>query len=228
MGQLSSPEPLFEMAEQVREPSFEKTDLSDQSPVVTPDSTEAPTEILSNELTEVPEFKVFNSPDEMSELEILARTIEAEAKGESYEGKIAVGATIANRASSGKYGTGIHGVILRRGQFSPWNRYTGYAGGEQGKDMLNYKASLDSYKAANAILTGNYEDPTDGATHYVNEKVSQPAWLDAMKGRERGTLSIGNHLFGNADANKKYDGKSWIESREKRKTSPRPQLRPEE
>lgn len=161
----------------------------------------------------IPEYKVYNNPDEMSELEILARTIEAEARGEAYEGKIAVGATIANRAASGSYGKDIRGVILRRGQFSPWNSWTGYAKGEQGKDMMKLKASEDSYKAANAILTGNYEDPTDGATHYVNEKVSKPAWLGAMKGRKRGTVTIGNHLFGNADSNKKYDGKSYIYGR---------------
>ena len=53
MGQLSSPEPLFEMAEQVREPSFEKTELSDQSratsprPVLRPESMETPSQQVS-------------------------------------------------------------------------------------------------------------------------------------------------------------------------------------
>lgn len=177
----------------------------------------------------IPEFEVFDDPYDMSELEILARTIEAEAKGEAYEGKIAVGAAIANRASSGRFGKGIHGVILKKGQFSPWNAYTKHAGGRQGKNMLNYKASVDAYKAANAILTGDYEDPTQGSTHYVNERVAEgQKWIDTMKKRKRGTVTIGNHLFGNADNNKKYDGKSWILSREKRKTSPRPKLRPTE
>ena len=168
---------------------------------------------------EIPEYKVYESPDDMSELEILARTIEAEAALEPYKGKIAVGATIANRAASSSYGKEIRGVILRRGQFSPWNSWTGYAKGEQGKDMMKLRASEDSYKAANDILTGNYEDPTDGATHYVNEKVSKPAWLGAMKGRKRGTLTIGNHLFGNADSNKKYDGKSYIFDRKSETTN---------
>lgn len=166
----------------------------------------------------VPEYKVYNNPDEMSELEILARTIEAEASGEPYEGKVAVGATIANRAASGSYGKDIRGVILRRGQFSPWNSWTGYAKGEQGKDMMKLRASEDSYRAASAILQGSYEDPTDGATHYVNEKVSKPDWLSDMKGRKRGVLTIGNHLFGNADSNKKYDGKSYIFDRKSETT----------
>lgn len=50
MGQLSNPEPLFEMAEQIREPSFEQTEMSDPSratsprPVLRPESMEAPTQ----------------------------------------------------------------------------------------------------------------------------------------------------------------------------------------
>jgi spore germination cell wall hydrolase CwlJ-like protein len=161
---------------------------------------------------------------EMSEMEILARTIEAEAATENYTGKIGVGATIANRAASGKYGNGIKGVILKKGQFSPWNSYTGYAKGEQGKDMLNLKPSSDSYKAAAAILAGDYQDPTGGATHYVNESISKPDWLDEMKNQKRGTKKIGRHLFGNADSNKTYDGKDWITSQVT--TSLRPRARP--
>ena len=175
----------------------------------------------------IPEYKEYNSPDEMSDLEILARTIEAEARGEPFEGKIAVGAVIANRAASGSYGNNIKGVILRKGQFSPWNKYTGHAGGRQGKDMMKLRASRDSYKAANAILTGMYEDPTNGSTHYVNERVAEgQSWIQTMKNRKRGTVTIGNHLFGNADSNKKYDGKKYIENR--LNVSLRPRSRPEE
>lgn len=174
---------------------------------------------------DIPEYKVYNSPNEMSDLEILARTIEAEAGVEGYDGKVAVGATIANRAASGRFGKGIKGVILKKGQFSPWNSYTGYAKGEQGKDMLRLKPSEDAYAAAQAILSGDYEDPTGGATHYVNPKVSTPDWLDDMIGRQRGTVQIGQHLFGNADNNQTYDGKTWIAGLNK---PTRPRLRPEE
>ena len=194
MGKLSNEEPLYKMAEEIDPGTIETKGLMSK-----------PQEF------KIPEFKVFEDPYDMSELEILARTIEAEAKGESYKGKIAVGAVIANRAASGRFGKDIHGVILRKGQFSPWNFYTKHAGGRQGKNMLNYKASEDAYKAANAILTGNYEDPTQGSTHYVNERVAEgQSWITKMKNRKRGTVTIGNHLFGNADNNKKYDGKSYI------------------
>ena len=157
--------------------------------------------------------QVYNSTDEMSELEILAKTIEAETRGEEYKGKIAVGAVIANRAASGKYGDGIKGVILKEGQFSPWNNYTGYAKGEQGQDMLKIKPSASSYKAAEDILKGDYKDVTKGATHYYNPAVSTPDWEDDMQSRKRGTIKLGNHLFGNADSEQTYDGKSWITSK---------------
>ena len=160
---------------------------------------------------EIPEYKVFDKPSDMSDLEILARTIEAEASGEEYTGKIAVGAVIANRASSGSYGSsgGIKGVILKKAQFSPWNSFTGGAKGEQGKDMMALKASDDSYRAANAILTGGYTDPTNGSTHYVNESAAQgQEWISIMKSSKKGTIMIGNHLFGNADNNKVYDGRT--------------------
>jgi spore germination cell wall hydrolase CwlJ-like protein len=161
---------------------------------------------------------VYTSPKQMSEREILARTIQAEASGEAYDGKVAVGAVIANRAASGRFGKGIDGVILKRGQFSPWNSWTGYAGGSQGKDMMNIKVSKDSYKAADSIIGGTYVDKTGGATHYVNTKVSKPKWLSAMEGRKRGTVQLGNHLFGNADNNKTYDGKSWLTDRKSETT----------
>lgn len=161
---------------------------------------------------------VYTSPKQMSEREILARTIQAESGGESYDGKVAVGAVIANRAASGRFGKGIDGVILKEAQFSPWNSWTGGAGGQQGKDMMNIKVSNDAYKAADAILSGNYTDKTGGATHYLNPKVSKPNWLSGMKGRKRGTVQIGNHLFGNADNNKTYDGRSWITDRKSETT----------
>jgi len=47
-----------------------------------------------------------------------------------------------------------------------------------------------------------------------------------MKGKKRGTKAIGNHLFGNADSNATYDGKSWITSKEGLTSSLRPKERP--
>ena len=169
----------------------------------------------------------YESAEGMSELEILARTIEAEAGGESKKGKLAVGAVIANRASSSTYGGSIKGAILKKAQFSPWNAYTGYEKGKsQAKPMLTEKMapSEDSYEAARKILSGDYVDPTNGAVHYLNPKTSKPDWYDDFKKQDRGTIKIGRHEFGNADSNRTYDGRSWVNNRVTK--SIRPRIRP--
>jgi len=132
---------------------------------------------------------------DFSDKEILALTLQAEAGGEGYEGMLAAGSVIANRAASGKYGKGISGVIMKPGQFSAWNGVTGYAGGEGAIDMDKVRPSKSALKAAEAILSGNYEDITGGATHYYNPAVASPAW-----GGDVGDnwFDIGRHRFGKA------------------------------
>lgn len=127
--------------------------------------------------------------------EVLAKTLQAEAAGEGYDGMVAAGAVIRNRAANGKYGgSNISDVIMKPGQFSAWNAVTGYAGGEGAIDMENLKVSDNAYAAADAILSGNYEDKTGGATHYYNPNAASPAW-----GNQGNWTTIGNHKFGNPD-----------------------------
>lgn len=131
--------------------------------------------------------------DKIPERELLALTLQAEAGGEGYEGLLAAGAVIDNRAKSGKYGGGIKGVILKPGQFSAWNSVTGYANGEGGLDMARINPSEEAYKVADQILSGNYESPVGKATHYYNPNVATPKW-----GKEAGGdwQTVGNHIFG--------------------------------
>ena len=138
------------------------------------------------------------SEENLSDKEILAITLQAEAGGEGLEGMLAAGAVINNRVKSGKYGEGIRGVILKPGQFSAWNGVTGYAGGEGAINMDKVKASETALEAAEAILSGEYEDPTGGATHYYNDAVANPEWGEKKAGGD--WMRIGNHLFGFADA----------------------------
>jgi hypothetical protein len=129
--------------------------------------------------------------------ELLARVLQAEAGNQGLTGKLAVGAVIRNRAQEGGYGDGLRGVLTKPGQFSPVNRYTGYASGEQGVDLGRINPDEDTYAVADAILTGQYEDPTGGATHFYNPDISTPGW-----GREAGGnwMTLGQHIFGRADA----------------------------
>ena len=141
------------------------------------------------------------SPDYMSDVEILARTIEKEAGNQSNKGKLAVGAVIANRIKKQSWmGKDLRSVILKRGQFSPWNSYTNYAEGRQGKEMLGEaaKPSEASYEAARKILSGDYIDPTAGATHFVNPKEKEDvSWYKPFVKNK--PMRIGDHKFGSPD-----------------------------
>jgi hypothetical protein len=125
----------------------------------------------------------------LNDRELLARTLQAEAGNQGLGGMIAAGSVIMNRLGSNG---SLRNVILKPGQFSAWNSVTGYAGGEQGQNM-DFTPSAEAYKAADALLSGEYQDPTGGATHYYNPSISTPSW-----GQEAGGqwTKIGAHLFG--------------------------------
>ena len=129
--------------------------------------------------------------------ELLARTLQAEAGNQDVVGKLAVGAVIQNRASEGGYGSGVRGVITKPGQFSPLNYYTGYASGSQGVNLSKVRPDKETYAVADAILSGEYVDPTGGATHFYNPSVSAPSW-----GKKSGEqwMPLGDHIFGRANA----------------------------
>ena len=135
---------------------------------------------------------------ELTQRELLARTLQMEAGNQGVGGMLAAGAVIMNRLGSG---TDLSSVILKPGQFSAWNSVTGSAGGEQGQNT-NFKPNELSYMVADNLLSGRYNDPTGGATHYYNPKISNPSWgLDKSDGQWETTAQIGDHLFGRADNN---------------------------
>jgi hypothetical protein len=129
---------------------------------------------------------------ELTQRDLLAKTLQAEAGNQGYNGMVAVGSVIMNRLAGG---SDLGKVILKPGQFSAWNSVTGYAGGEQGQDM-DFTPSARSYEVADALLSGNYEDPTGGATHYYNPQISDPTWGQSGGGDWQ---TIGQHVFGKAN-----------------------------
>ena len=88
-----------------------------------------------------------------SDVELLAKVISAEARGESYEGQVAVGAVILNRVKHPSFPDSISGVVYQKGAFSCVN------------DSNWYAAVADSSKRA-AIDALNGWDPSGGAIYY--------------------------------------------------------------
>lgn len=113
------------------------------------------------------------------EMEILASIINAEARGESYEGKVAVGAVIINRVYHPSFPNSIKGVVYQSGQFTPV---------ENG--MINLSPSSDAYKAAYDAAGGM--DPSQGSLYFYNPKKSRNP--DFFAGRTK-MVTIDNHVF---------------------------------
>lgn len=91
------------------------------------------------------------------DLAMLAALIECEAGGESYTGKVAVGAVVLNRVRSGSFPDSISGVIYQGGQFSP-------VSSGKFQRVLARGARSDCYEAASAALAG--ENPVGGSLYF--------------------------------------------------------------
>lgn len=102
-----------------------------------------------------------------SDLDLLARLITAEAQGESYNAKVAVGAVVLNRVRSNSFANTINGVIYE--VIDGYYQFTPVLNG-----WINKPANPDSIKAAKEALSG--VDPTNGALFYF-DKTATNKWL---------------------------------------------------
>lgn len=119
-------------------------------------------------------------PSSDNMVELLARLINAEARGESYSGQVAVGAVIMNRVKSPLFPNTIAGVIYSPGQFSS------VADGQ-----INLPIEEDStvYMAAQDAING--VDPTSGALYFYNPSKTKSKWLFSLQT----VTTIGKHVF---------------------------------
>ena len=101
-----------------------------------------------------------------SEIQLIARAINGEARGEPYEGQVAVGAVILNRVKDSRFPNTISGVIYQAGAF------TAVSDGQ-----INAAISQDSsvYKAARDAMNG--WDPTGGCVYYFNPSTATNKWI---------------------------------------------------
>ena len=85
-----------------------------------------------------------------SDLQLMARAINGEARGESYEGQVAVGAVIMNRVKHSSFPNTIAGVIYEPGAFTAVS---------DGQIDVPIDENSTVYKAAQDALNG--WDPTN-------------------------------------------------------------------
>ncbi len=98
------------------------------------------------------------------DVDLIARLINGEARGEPYEGQVAVGAVILNRTRDGRFPSTIAGVIYQPGAF------TAIVDGQ-----VNAKMAPNSIRAARDAING--WDPSGGAVFYYNPATSTNKWI---------------------------------------------------
>ena len=113
-----------------------------------------------------------------SDLNLLARCVYAEARGEPYAGQVAVAAVVLNRVRSAKFPNTIAGVIYQPLAF------TAVADGQ-----INLSPNQNAYNAARDALNGT--DPTNGCLYYYNPATATSKWIWSLKVE----LKIGKHNF---------------------------------
>lgn len=110
---------------------------------------------------------------------LLAQLISAEAKGEPYNGKIAVGNVVLNRVNHDQFPDTIKEVIFQKGQFSPVSN-----------GAIYNEPDSESLQAAKEVMNGK-KVVGDKALYFYNPDTSTSSWIFT-----RTTLKdIGNHRF---------------------------------
>ena len=101
-----------------------------------------------------------------SDVQLLARAINGEARGEPYEGQVAVGAVILNRVKSPNFPNTIAGVIYEKGAFTAVS---------DGQINVPIEEKSTVVKAARDALNG--WDPSGGALYYFNPDTATNKWI---------------------------------------------------
>lgn len=113
-----------------------------------------------------------------SDLNLLARCVYGEARGEPYTGQVAVAAVVLNRVRSSKFPNSIYGVIYQAGAF------TAVSDGQ-----INLTPNDSAYNAARDALSG--WDPTGGCLYYYNPATATSSWIWSLTVH----IKIGKHNF---------------------------------
>jgi len=117
---------------------------------------------------------------QISDVQLLARAINGEARGEPYEGQVAVGAVILNRVKSPNFPNTIAGVIYQPGAFTAVS---------DGQINVPIDPKSTVVKAAQDALNG--WDPTYGCIYYWNPATATSKWIWSRKV----VVKIGKHNF---------------------------------
>lgn len=113
-----------------------------------------------------------------ADVNLLARLISAEARGEPYSGQVAVGAVVLNRMEHPSFPSTMSGVIYQKGAFSCLD-----------DGQFDKPVAESAYRAARDALNG--WDPSGGAIYYFNPATATSKWIWSRPQ----LVTIGKHRF---------------------------------
>lgn len=111
-------------------------------------------------------------------MNLLARVVYGEARGEPYTGQVAVAAVVLNRVKSSSFPNTVAGVVYQSGAFDCVS-----------DGQINLTPNQSAYNAARDALNG--WDPTYGCLFYYNPRTATSKWMLSRTVK----LNIGNHAF---------------------------------
>ncbi len=113
-----------------------------------------------------------------ADMNLLARCVYAEARGEPYAGQVAVAAVVLNRIRSNKFPNTVSGVIYQSGAFTAVD-----------DGQINLTPNQTAYNAVQDALNG--WDPTNGCLYYYNPSTATSKWIWSLTVE----IKIGRHNF---------------------------------
>ena len=119
-----------------------------------------------------------SSSTNSNDVNLLARLVYGEARGEPYAGQVAVAAVVLNRVKSSSFPNTIAGVIYQKGAFNVVD-----------DGQINLSPNSTAKKAAQDALNG--WDPSYGAIYYFNPSTATNKWIWSRPM----TVTIGKHRF---------------------------------
>lgn len=129
--------------------------------------------------------EVFNHGQEklyitQADIDLMAKLIYAESRGEPFEGKVAVASVVLNRVLNSGFPNSIKEVIFQTNAFSCVRN---------GEIKANPDQSC--YDAVYEAING--KDPTNEALYFYNPAIATCSWMKQTQKKD--TKSIGNHVF---------------------------------
>ncbi|MFT0802344.1 cell wall hydrolase [Bacillus swezeyi] len=112
------------------------------------------------------------------EKELLSRLVHAEAKGESFKGKVAVANVVLNRVDDGGFPDSIKSVIYQKNAFEPVLN-----------GSINRRPDRESVEAVEVAV--DHDKKETDALYFYNPDIATDGWIKTRKVVER----IGNHVF---------------------------------